>query len=186
MPAPGENEDEDMFFRDMAECVSTHREAGPALVWPRNADGVLKRLRAEHERALEAGSAPDRPAERPADRHRNADPRPLARLVASRLRTLVGASAVRADFHDLAAGETRETLLTDADALLITVRGGLECSVRSASASPPRRHLPLTLRMRVGEVLYVPHSYPFSLTAGRSSSTVLQLGLVPAAPRPAL
>ncbi|WP_053847152.1 hypothetical protein [Streptomyces sp. NRRL B-24085] len=182
MPAPGENEDEDMFFRDMAECVATHQEVGPALVWPRNADGVLRRLRTEHERALAAGTAPDRPA----DRHTNEDTRPLVRLVAERLRTLVGASAVRVAFQDLAAGETREGLLADADTLLITIRGGLECSVRSASAAPPRRHLPLTLRMRVGEVLYVPRSYPFSLTGGRSPSTVLQLGLVPAAPRTTL
>ncbi|MEG8280638.1 hypothetical protein [Streptomyces sp. AHA2] len=183
MSAPGkEDENEDVFFRDMAECVSTNQEAGPALVWPRNADRMLERLRTEHDRTLEGGTGPHgltgRREEEPA--------RPLARLMAYRLRTLLGVSAVRADVRDLVAGQASGHLPADADTLLVMLRGALECSVGPASADTPERHLPLTLRMRVGEVLYVPRAYPFSLTAGRAAATVLQLGLVRSAPRPAL
>jgi hypothetical protein len=176
MDANREAEDEEIFFRDIAECVITNRDSGPALVWPQGGDAILQSIAVAHDHAADLGGGPgaftDPPVTDP--------PEPAVKLIVHRLHTLIGGSAISASYRDLAAGQRTGDVVREYDILLFTVRGGIECRVGATVRTgwTPSRNLPLALRMRFGEVLYVPRLFPFSIAEAHTPSTLLELGLL--------
>ncbi|CAL9655673.1 hypothetical protein [Streptomyces sp. Tu 3180] len=145
----------DVFARDLALCLSVHRDRGPALVWP---DG-LEALAAEPSLAdfaqVIAGTAtattPPMPPGCPGG-------------VAEELGRLLGCE-VRRSLVLLLAGEERPDNRAATDLVLLPVQGGCDCRVElePRGADPAASPRDLNLRLRVGEALYVPGGLTYAL-----------------------
>ncbi|KUN76444.1 hypothetical protein [Streptomyces griseoruber] len=160
----------ELFVRDLALCLSVHRDRGPALVWPDGVDAVL---------------VDGDPTEDGHPRRGRADPEPagvaagtdaltsgLGELLACR----VGSSYLTLDPGTQSGGNTAAT-----DLVLLPVRGS--CGGRVEPAPPGRARAvldrPLELRLRVGEALYVPSGFGYELNEAHSPCTLLVLALHP-------
>ncbi|MEU1518471.1 hypothetical protein ABZ490_41085 [Streptomyces sp. NPDC005811] len=146
----------ELFVRDLALCLSVHRDRGPALVWPDGVDAVL--VDAEPTHGVAAGTA--------------ALTSGLGELLACR----VGSSFLTLEPGAHSGGNTAAT-----DLVLLPVRGS--CGGRVEPAPPGRARAvldrPLELRLRVGEALYVPSGFGYELNEAHSPCTLLVLALHP-------
>ncbi|WP_460072516.1 hypothetical protein [Streptomyces sp. YKOK-I1] len=164
----------ELFVRDLALCLSVHRDRGPALVWPDGVDAVLvdavpmgdsgpRRDRADPEREPDPGGGTAGTAALTSG---------LGELLACR----VGSSYLTLDPGAHSGGNTAAT-----DLVLLPVRGS--CGGRVEPAPPGRARAvldrPLELRLRVGEALYVPSGFGYELNEAHSPCTLLVLALHP-------
>ncbi|MER7839438.1 hypothetical protein ABTY98_27040 [Streptomyces sp. NPDC096040] len=141
------------FVRDVALCLSVHRDRSPALVWPDGVDAVV--ARAGRDEADELTSA-------------------LGRVLGGE----VGSSFVELPLGGRSAASVAET-----DLVLVPVRGS--CGGR-VEASPPGQggavlQHALELRLRVGEALYVPRGFVYTLNDVHTPCTLQVFAVHPPA-----
>lgn len=160
--------DAEQFFRDIALCVATYRDSGPAVVWPTGADAVAARCLPQTRREP-AGQGPFAVP--------RAAPGPL-RQVADRLAPFVGAP-VSARYWDLGAGHRTASRTLEHDAVLFQVAGACECRVDGAGPQDeagPLEH-PLGVRLRAGEALYAARRSRYVLAEVYSRCTLVEFSL---------
>ncbi|MFJ3306313.1 hypothetical protein ACIPSA_24980 [Streptomyces sp. NPDC086549] len=159
----------DLFVRDLALCLSVHRDRGPALVWPDGADAVLS-----EDGGVRRGRADPGP-------EREGVAAGTARLT-SGLGDLLGCR-VGSSYLTLPTGarSTGDTAATDL--VLLPVRGSCDGRVEPSPPGQTRAVLDraLELRLRVGEALYVPSGFGYELNEAHSPCTLLVLALHPPA-----
>ncbi|OIJ62751.1 hypothetical protein [Streptomyces mangrovisoli] len=154
----------DLFVRDLALCLSVHRDRSPALVWPDGVDTVLAGMRGVPRQRADA--------ELPGVAAGTAD-------LTTGLGELLGCR-VGSRYVTLPTGaEGPATAATDL--VVLPVLGG--CAGRVDPAPPGRARAALTraleVRLRVGEALYVPRGFGYTLAGTRSPCTLLVLALHP-------
>ncbi|MFF3941849.1 hypothetical protein [Streptomyces phaeofaciens] len=140
----------DHFVRDLALCLSVHRDRSPALVWPDGIDAVV----------AEAGT------EMPE----------LTTALGALLGSEVTSSSVALEVGGHSEGNPART-----DLVLLPVKGS--CGGR-VEPSPPGRgpavlEHALELRLRVGEALYVPRGFVYTLDSVHTPCTLQVLALHP-------
>ncbi|GAB7110200.1 hypothetical protein JCM4814A_85150 [Streptomyces phaeofaciens JCM 4814] len=140
----------DHFVRDLALCLSVHRDRSPALVWPDGIDAVV----------AEAGTE-------------------MPELTTA-LGALLG-SQVTSSSVELPVGGHSEGNPARTDLVLVPVKGS--CGGR-VEPSPPGRgpavlEHALELRLRVGEALYVPRGFVYTLDSVHTPCTLQVLALHP-------
>jgi hypothetical protein len=161
--------EEEEFFRDIDLCVSTHRGATPALVWPAHGDRVLEALVVPPaalslaEGAAFAGASVER---------REAGDETAA--LTSRLGSRLGADVI-AFYLALGQGALTDDVSSDAETLLLTFSGGCACSVALRSEEDGGSTAGLHLRLRLGEALYIPARRAFRVAGVHASCLLLEL-----------
>jgi hypothetical protein len=161
--------DLERFVRDLALCLSVHRDKSPALVWPDGIDAVVARtVRPRGRRHADAGPAgPD------ADRDE-------ADELTSALGKMLG-SEVTGWFVELPLGARRGGNVAETDLVLMPVHGS--CGGRVEASAPGAdgavlEHA-LELRLRVGEALYVPRGFVYTLYDVHTPCTLQVLAVHP-------
>ncbi|MEU9447539.1 hypothetical protein [Streptomyces sp. NPDC048277] len=138
------------FVRDLALCLSVHRDRSPALVWPDGIDAVV------------AGAGRELPE------------------LTSALGALLG-SEVTSSFVELPVGGSSDGNTAETDLMLLPVKGScggrVEPSVPGLGSAVLEHAL--ELRLRVGEVLYVPRGFVYTLDAVHTPCTLQVLALHP-------
>ncbi|WP_159104093.1 hypothetical protein [Streptomyces sp. CdTB01] len=159
----------DLFARDLAMCLSVHRDRGPALVWSDGAETFVAEpsMAGLPQTALTAeqpGSAPVVPSS-PA----------RAGELAEELGRLLGCEA-RSTLLLLPVGRERPDNKAATDLVLLPVEGGCDCRVDLEAATDRARgqDATLNLRLRVGEALYVPCGLTYTL-GGVHAPCILQV-----------
>ncbi|MEU8792454.1 hypothetical protein [Streptomyces sp. NPDC048643] len=157
----------DLFVRDVALCLSVNRDRTPALVWPEGIEAVV----------AAAGEAPplDMPSTSP-------EVPPGETDLTNRLGMLLGCTVVSTSVA-LALGARHTGTTTETDLVLLPVHGSCGGRVeptRPAHPSPRPQHT-LDLRLRVGEALYLPRGYTYTLNDVHTPCTLQILALHPPA-----
>ncbi|MFI7501490.1 hypothetical protein ACIBVL_23895 [Streptomyces sp. NPDC049687] len=139
------------FVEDLALCLAVHRDRSPAVVWPEGIDATV------------AGRGGE-----------------LSELPTS-LGALLGAE-VTSSVLVLPVGGRSDADTTEGDLVLLPLKGS--CGSRVTPSVPGQgstvpEHT-LELRLRVGEALYVPQSYAYTLNAVHIPCTLQILTLRPA------
>ncbi|WDM15091.1 hypothetical protein J3S85_28405 [Streptomyces lavenduligriseus] len=139
------------FVRDLALCLSVHRDRSPALVWPEGIDDLV---------ADASGELPGLTG-------------PLGTLLGCE----VTSSALSLPVGGRSDGDTVAT-----DLVLLPVRGS--CRGRVGPLPPGQgfaasEHT-LELRLRIGEALYVPRGFVYSLDSAHTPCRLQVLALHPA------
>ncbi|MEW2045155.1 hypothetical protein OHS71_02850 [Streptomyces sp. NBC_00377] len=165
----------ELFVRDLALCLSVHRDRGPALVWPDGVDAVLS----EGDGVRRGRTAP--PPEPGPDSEPDGVAAGTARLTSGLGELLgcrVGSSYVTLHTGAQSTGNTAAT-----DLVLLPVRGSCGGRVEPPPPGQTRAVLDraLELRLRVGEALYVPSGFGYALNGAHSPCTLLVLALHPPA-----
>lgn len=142
----------DLFVRDVALCLSVNRDRTPALVWPEGMDAVVAAT--EPEAPPEVGSATTE--------------------LTTRLGALLGCTVVSSSVA-LALGARHTGTTTETDLVLLPVRGS--CGGRVEPTRPRRPDHTLDLRLRVGEALYLPRGYTYTLNDVHTPCTLQLLTL---------
>lgn len=161
-----------LFVRDLALCLSVHRDRSPALVWPDGVDAVLAGVCGVPRQRTDPGPDKARP---------DAAATGLGELTAalgSQLGCEVGGSFVVLPTGGQSTGTTSGT-----DLVLLPVRGSCGGRVERSPSGEGTAVLDraLELRLRVGEALYVPRGFHYTLNEARSPCTLLVLALHPLA-----
>ncbi|MFB7333686.1 hypothetical protein ACFC00_18815 [Streptomyces adustus] len=140
----------DRFVRDLALCLSVHRDRSPALVWPDGIDAVV------------AGADAELPG------------------LTTALGALLG-SEVTSSSVALPVGGRSERNTADTDLVLLPVKGSCGGRVEPVSPGQGRAVLEhvLELRLRVGEALYVPRGFVYTLDFVHTPCTLQVLALHP-------
>ncbi|MCX4918666.1 MULTISPECIES: hypothetical protein [unclassified Streptomyces] len=154
----------DLFVRDVALCLSVNRDRTPALVWPEGIEAVVAAAR----EAPPLGTPPPSPEV----------PYQAAELT-ERLGALLGCTVVSSSVA-LARGARHTGTTTETDLVLLPVHGS--CGGRVEPTHPPHPSSPrpphtLDLRLRVGEALYLPRGYTYTLNDVHTPCTLQLLGL---------
>ncbi|MER5198116.1 hypothetical protein ACWD3J_32285 [Streptomyces sp. NPDC002755] len=169
----------ELFVRDLALCLSVHRDRGPALVWPDGVDAVLagddgvRRGRADPESG--PGPEPD-PDPEPGPDGVAAGTTQLTSGLGELLGCRVGSTYLTLPTGAQSTGNTAAT-----DLVLLPVRGSCGGRVEPSPPGQARAVLDraLELRLRVGEALYVPSGFGYALNGAHSPCTLLVLALHP-------
>jgi hypothetical protein len=158
----------DVFARDLALCLSVHRDRGPALVWPDGLESFVAESPVADFAQVTAGIEPAAPPPAPPGSLRAGE-------LAEELGRLLGCE-VRGSLVLLSAGEERAGNRAATDLVLLPVQGGCDCRVelgpRDAHSAASDRDL--NLRLRIGEALYVPGGLTYAL-GGVYTPCVLQV-----------
>ncbi|OPF83161.1 hypothetical protein VT50_0205455 [Streptomyces antioxidans] len=155
--------DWELFLRDLALCLSTYQDRGPAVVWPERAHTVLPSLDGGY-----GGVVPGT----------GWRPVPLgagARRLAVDLGRLMG-YPVQAYERLLAAGAALPLGRAGADVLLFPLSGGVRCRVEARGAANHQGG-GLELRLRAGEMVFVPARHSCSLSEAWTPCRLLLLML---------
>ncbi|MFJ9025262.1 hypothetical protein ACIRPU_35630 [Streptomyces sp. NPDC102259] len=159
----------ELFVRDLALCLSVHRDRGPALVWPDGVDAVLS-----GDDGVRRGRADPEPEAEPVGVA--AGTTELTSGLGELLGCRVGSSYLTLPTGAQSTGNTAAT-----DLVLLPVRGS--CGGRVEPSPPGRARAvldrALELRLRVGEALYVPSGFGYALNGAHSPCTLLVLALHP-------
>jgi hypothetical protein len=157
-----------VFLRDLALCLSVHRDRSPALVWPEGADTVLGRIFAAH--TPPSTGYPDPGADRvvPAG--------PETADLTTGLGALLGC-VVHSGYRVMPRGSQTSDIRAPADLVLLPIRGGCDCHIEPLvdSTAPAVLDKALHLRLRVGEALHIPARFVYSLTEVHAPCTLLVL-----------
>ncbi|MEV5433780.1 hypothetical protein [Streptomyces sp. NPDC052701] len=158
----------DVFARDLALCLSVHRDRGPALVWPDGLEALVPESPVADFAQVSAGIAPVTPPPAPPGPARAGE-------LAEELGRLLGCEA-RGSFVLLPAGAERAGTRAATDLVLLPVRGGCDCRVelQPRGADSAALGQDLNLRLRTGEALYVPGGLTYAL-GGVYAPCVLQV-----------
>ncbi|MFD8263138.1 hypothetical protein ACFV19_30475 [Streptomyces griseoluteus] len=147
------------FARDLAMCLSVHRDRGPALVWPDGLEALVTESSVARMEQATAWTGPGSPSVMPSGPAR-------AEELAGEVGRLLGCE-VRSSLLLLPAGEERSDNEAATDRVLLPVRGACDCRVeldpRGADRAPCGQAPALNLRLRVGEALYVPGGLTYAL-----------------------
>jgi hypothetical protein len=168
--------DLDLFVRDLALCLSVHRDRSPALVWPDGIDAVTAAVRGEPARSTEPGpdgmEGPDGPEVVVSE----------TLELTTALGDLLGCEVV-SSFIVLPKGAQRADNAAKTDLVLVPVRGSCGGRVEPFSPAHGRTVLDhaLELRLRVGEALYVPRGFLYTLNDVHTPCTLQVLALQPPA-----
>ncbi|GAA1701070.1 hypothetical protein GCM10009680_47560 [Streptomyces yatensis] len=153
----------ELFLRDMALCLSTYQDRGPAVVWPERAHTVLPGIYATY-------------GGEPADREwRPAPPGTGAHRLAADLGHVMG-YPVEAYERLLPAGAALPLGHVGADVLLFPLRGGVRCRVENDGRTDHRSAM-VELRLRAGEMCYVPARHSCTLSEAVAPCELLLLVL---------
>ncbi|MEU0788162.1 hypothetical protein ABZ341_42365 [Streptomyces sp. NPDC006173] len=157
----------DLFVRDVALCLSVNRDRTPALVWPEGIEAVVAAAR----ETPPLGTPPP-----------SLEVRPEATELTTRLGTLLGCTVVSSSVA-LALGARHTDTTTETDLVLLPVHGSCGGRVEPThpTQSSPRPQHTLELRLRVGEVLYLPRGYTYTLNDVHTPCTLQILALHPPA-----
>ncbi|MDR6979079.1 hypothetical protein J2X68_005813 [Streptomyces sp. 3330] len=160
----------ELFVRDLALCLSVHRDRGPALVWPDGVDAVLA-----GDGTVRGRADPDPDPEPHGVAHGTAE-------LTSGLGALLGCR-VQSSYLTLPAGAQSTGNTAATDLVLLPVRGSCAGRVEPSPPGQARAVLDraLALRLRVGEALYVPSGFGYALNGAHSPCTLLVLALHPPA-----
>ncbi|WP_416981260.1 hypothetical protein [Streptomyces sp. T028] len=157
----------ELLVRDLALCLSVHRDRGPAMVWPDGVDAVL---------SGDGGVRRGREGPRREPDGVAAGTAKLTSSLGELLGCRVGSSYLTLPTGTRNAGNTAAT-----DLVFLPVRGS--CGGRVEPAPPGRARAvldrPLELRLRVGEALYVPYGLGYELNQAHAPCTLLVLALHP-------
>ncbi|MBI0298317.1 hypothetical protein JBE04_28600 [Streptomyces sp. PRKS01-29] len=155
--------DWELFLRDLALCLSTYQDRGPAVVWPERAHTVLPVLDGTY--GGEAADTEWRPVPLGTRAHR----------LAADLGQVMG-YPVEAYERPLAAGTTLPLGRVGADILLFPLRGGVRCRVEDPD---PADHQGggVELRLRAGEMVFVPARHFCTLSEAWAPCRLLLLVL---------
>lgn len=155
------------FVAELALCVATYGDKGPALLWPAGAEQLPDLLTPAVRRGDAAGAG------RGPAGSSGASPRPTDRLTAALGRLLD--LRVRAHWHVLAPGADDGPWTWDgAECALTVVEGALRCHLRV----PLRAAAPvLELRLRAGGTLFVPRGHDYRLSDVHTPTVLLALVL---------
>ncbi|MFH8803875.1 hypothetical protein ACH4F6_30480 [Streptomyces sp. NPDC017936] len=158
------------FARDLAMCLSVHRDRGPALVWPDGLEALVAESSVAGFAQATAGAGPGSPPVMPSGPAR-------AEELAGEVGRLLGCE-VRSSLLLLPAGAERPGHEAATDLVLLSVRGGCDCRVelrpRGAGCAARGQDPALNLRLRVGEALYVPGGLTYAL-GGVRAPCILQV-----------
>ncbi|MCX4766717.1 hypothetical protein OG562_38235 [Streptomyces sp. NBC_01275] len=159
----------ELFVRDLALCLSVHRDRGPALVWPDGVDAVLSGDGGIRRGRADPGPEPDGVVAGTAE---------LTSGLGELLGCQVGSSYLSLPTGAQSTGNTAAT-----DLVLLPVRGSCGGRVEPSPPGQARAVLDraLELRLRVGEALYVPSGFGYALNGAHSPCTLLVLALHPSA-----
>ncbi|MER7970952.1 MULTISPECIES: hypothetical protein [unclassified Streptomyces] len=169
------------FVQELALCVATNGDKGPALLWPEDFDTLpelLRIARPSYPRkgwpyAAENGPPPpDEPQERPAA------PGSRAELLASSLGELLGLR-VRPAFRFMRSLSVGGRRTSDGTECTVTVlEGACRCTLTRGEGAPdsgPRGTV--DLRLRAGGTLFVPRDHVYSLLDVHTPTVLLELVL---------
>ncbi|MGW5019419.1 MULTISPECIES: cupin domain-containing protein [Streptomyces] len=159
--------DWELFLRDMALCLATYQGRGPAMVWPARAHAVLPGLRGPDDEAAGEGTGDDG--------WRPVPPGSGAHALAVDLGHAMGYPVV-AYQRLLPAGVTLPVEHTGPDILLLPLRGGARCRVERPERAQ-RHGEGVELRLRAGEMFYVPARHPCTLDDISTPCPMLLLAL---------
>ncbi|MFF9203827.1 hypothetical protein ACF1AE_18730 [Streptomyces sp. NPDC014986] len=158
----------DVFARDLALCLSVHRDRSPALVWPDGMEALVAESSVDDFAQATAGIASAVSSPAPSGPGRAGE-------MAEELGRLLGCE-VRRSLVLLLAGEERADNRAATDLVLLPVQGGCDCRVelkpRDADSAACAQNL--NLRLRSGEALYVPSGLTYTL-GGVYTPCVLQV-----------
>lgn len=157
----------DLFVRDVALCLSVNRDRTPALVWPEGIEAVVAAAR----EAPPLGMPPSSP-----------EVPPEATELTARLGILLGCTVVSSSVA-LALGARHTGTTTETDLVLLPVHGSCGGRVEPTRPQHPAAHPQhtLELRLRVGEALYLPRGYTYTLNDVHTPCTLQILALHPPA-----
>ncbi|MEU5029296.1 cupin domain-containing protein [Streptomyces milbemycinicus] len=154
--------DWEVFLRDIALCLSAYQDRGPAVVWPERAHTVLRGLCEEY--GGEAGTG-----------WRSAPLGTRANRLAADLSRLMG-YAVDAFEHTLPAGRALAIEHRDTAVLIFSLRGGARFRIERPG-SPDGERGGIELRLRAGEIFYVPAGHTCMLDDASADCPLLLLAL---------
>ncbi|MGW7545608.1 hypothetical protein ACWGKQ_31530 [Streptomyces sp. NPDC054770] len=160
--------DLELLVRDLALCLSVHRDKSPALVWPEGIDAVVAGAREVLSQGVVPGAQePQRVSAGTAE-------------VASALGELLGCE-VDSSFIVLPTGAQHTGDTAKTDLVLLPVQGS--CGGRVEPSAPGQDGAvldhALELRLRVGEALYVPCGFVYTLNGVHAPCTLQVLALHP-------
>ncbi|MEE4592975.1 hypothetical protein V2J94_13930 [Streptomyces sp. DSM 41524] len=155
--------DWELFLRDLALCLATYQDRGPAVVWPERAHTVLPSLDGAY--GGEVADTEWRPAPLGAP----------ARRLAADLGHVMG-YPVEAYERLLPAGTALPLGRVGADVLLFPLSGGARCRVEGPGPADPRGG-GVELRLRAGEMVFVPARHSCTLSEAWAPCRLLLLVL---------
>jgi hypothetical protein len=157
------------FVEELALCVATNGDKGPALLWPEDARSLsaLRRL-VRAGRPGTDGQGPAGEGEPPAAPGTGELAAALGRRLGLRVHPSCRSLAPRETSgpHGADGGECTLTVLT----------GACRCDV-SRRSRPPARGAVLDTRLRSGDTLFVPRGHTYRLSDVHTPTLVLELAL---------